>query len=197
MDSTTQFLFGEPMGCLAQATLPSTIVELINSFEMSMSCAYRRTALGPLSYLDRNYSAEAELQHVVTTRRFVDNMINEALIRYNENKSSKIEDTIAQHKSLFEILMETTSFPAMRDHLVTTFGAARDTTGTLLSQMWYEVSRHPDVFTKLKTEVGSVLQGQLPTADSLKKLPYMDQVMKETLRLWSPVPVTMRIANKV
>jgi cytochrome P450 len=49
----------------------------------------------------------------------------------------------------------------------------------------------------LKTEVGSVLQGQLPTADSLKKLPYMDQVMKETLRLWSPVPVTMRIANKV
>ena len=197
MDSTTQFLFGEPIGCLDQQVLPSSILELVNSFETSMSCAYRRTALGSLSYLDRDYSAEVEQRHITRTRKFVDNMINEAVTKYKQKKAAKVGDSTAQHRCMFEMLMDTTNFAAMRDHIVTTFGAARDTTATLLSQLWFEVSRHPDVFSKMKAEVDSVLEGQIPTADSLKKLLYVDQVMKEALRLWSPAPITMRVANKV
>jgi cytochrome P450 len=197
MDSTTQFLFGKPRGGLAQRTQPDIVTEFVNSFEMAMNFAYQRTGLGFLIYLDRNYSQERERQHLARTRQFVDIMINEAVTKYIERKASKVEAGTDNHKSLLEMLMDSGGFPAMKDHIMAIFVAARDTTATLLSQLWFEVSRRPDVFSKMKNEVDSVLNGQLPTADTLRKLPYVDQVMKETLRLWPPMPTTIRVANKV
>jgi cytochrome P450 len=198
MDSTTQFLFGKPLGCLTREDQPREFTDLVNSFEMAMSGAYRHALLGALRFLDKNYNVAAERQHVAETRKFVDEMIRRAMVKYKEDKSLKLEKDKEEHKSLFEILMdESVSSSAIRDHIMTTFGAARDTTATFLSQLWFEVSRRPEVFSKLKSEVHSVLDGQLPTPDSLKKLAYLDQVMKETLRLWPPVPTTVRVANKV
>jgi cytochrome P450 len=197
MDSITQFLFGKPMGCLENEPQPNQFIELVNSFEMSMNGAYRRAVLGSLRFLDRGYSAAAERQHFAKTREFVDGMISEAMAKYNENKTLQPECQQEKHKFLFEILVNTTSPTAMRDHIMTTFGAARDTTATLLSQLWFEASRRPEIFSKMKSEVDSVLGGQLPAADTLKKLIYIDHVMKETLRLWPPGPTTMRVANKV
>jgi cytochrome P450 len=197
MDSTTQFLFGKPLGCLENEVQPREFVELVNSFEMAMRGAYQHAVLGVLRFLDRSYSAAAEQQHSAKTREFVDGMITKAMVRHNEKKASILDDDTEKHKFLFETLMNTTTPSAMRDHIMATFGAARDTTATLLSQLWFEVSRRPEIFSKMKKEIDSVLNGQLPAADSLKKLKYIDQVMKETLRLWPPVPTTMRVANEV
>lgn len=36
----------------------------------------------------------------------------------------------------------------------------------------------------------------MPTFDELNALPYLDAVMRETLRVYSPVPGTTRIAAK-
>jgi cytochrome P450 len=197
MDSTTQFLFGQPLGCLENKTQPSEIVELVNSFEHAANGGHRRCILGSLVFLDRSYSAAAERQYIAKTRVYVDEMISQAMTKYNKNKASKLNEDTETHKTLFEMLVNTTSPLALRDHIMTTLGAARDTTASFLSQLWLEVSRRPEIFSKMKSEVDSVFSGQLPTSDTLKKLTYINQVMNETLRVYPPAPITQRVANKV
>ncbi len=197
MDSTTQFLFGKPLGCLEKAIKPCELVEFVHSFETALSDAYQRAVLGSLRFLDRNYSAVAEQHHSAKTREFVNGMITKAIAKSNGNKASALEPDTAKHKFLFETLMHTMSPSAMQDQIMATFMAARDTTAIFLSQLWFEVSRRPEIFSKMKNEVDCVLNGQLPTSDSIKRLTYIDQVMKETLRLWPPLPTTVRVANKV
>jgi cytochrome P450 len=197
MDSTTQFLFGLPLGCLENEIQPSEFIELVNSFEKAANGGHRRYILGSLVFLDRSYSGAAERQHIAKTRAYVDGMISQAMTKYNENKASKLDEDTEKHKSLFEMLVNTTSPLALRDHIMTTLGAARDTTASFLSQLWFEVSRRPEIFSKMKSEVDSIFNGQLPSSDTLKKLTYINQVMNETLRLYPPTPTTQRIANKV
>lgn len=36
----------------------------------------------------------------------------------------------------------------------------------------------------------------MPTYDELNSLPYLDAVIRETLRLWTPVPGTHRVATE-
>ncbi len=48
---------------------------------------------------------------------------------------------------------------------------------------------------KLRDELLSVSTDN-PTMDDLNNLPYLDAVVRETLRVHSPVPSTMRVATK-
>ncbi len=51
----------------------------------------------------------------------------------------------------------------------------------------YYLGKHPDVQKKLQEEVDSVLQGNLPTPETLNKLKYLKMTLQETLRLRSPL----------
>ncbi|KAG1824968.1 cytochrome P450 [Suillus variegatus] len=66
---------------------------------------------------------------------------------------------------------------------------------TTSSESWalIELSRHPDVQTRLREEL--LAFGPDPTYDQLKAhLPYLDAVVHETLRLHPPVPESTRLA---
>ncbi len=58
----------------------------------------------------------------------------------------------------------------------------------------YEMSQHPDVLAKLQQEVDSILQGSVPTSESIAKMKYMTMVINETLRLHPVAPVVRRQA---
>ena len=53
----------------------------------------------------------------------------------------------------------------------------------------------PEVQTKLREELLSI-DTETPSMDELMKLPYLDAVVRETLRAHSPVSNTLRIAMK-
>lgn len=59
--------------------------------------------------------------------------------------------------------------------------------------MWclYALSIHPDVQRKLREELLEV-PTENPSMDELNALPYLDMVVKETLRHHAPVPATNR-----
>lgn len=57
----------------------------------------------------------------------------------------------------------------------------------------FALTQAPHVQTKLRQELLS-LNTETPTMDELMALPYLDMVVRETLRVHAPVPFTVRQA---
>uniref|UniRef100_A0A670HVS7 Cholesterol 24-hydroxylase n=1 Tax=Podarcis muralis TaxID=64176 RepID=A0A670HVS7_PODMU len=85
----------------------------------------------------------------------------------------------------------------MLDNFVTFFVAGHDTTTTQLSFTIMELSRNPEVVAKLQAEVDDVIGVKRDIAyEDLGKLQCLSQVLKEALRLYSPVPTVPRWTRK-
>ncbi len=82
----------------------------------------------------------------------------------------------------------------LRDQLVTLFLAAHETSGSSLCWTHYLLSLHPKVRDAMQSEVADVLGGELPTSAELMTLPYLEQVINESLRLYSPIHSLSRVA---
>ena len=68
--------------------------------------------------------------------------------------------------------------------------AGRDTTASALSWVFWELTQHADVCERVVEEIDRVLQGESPTYDDVtNKMPYMQAVIKETMRLHPPIPM--------
>jgi len=72
----------------------------------------------------------------------------------------------------------------LRDELVTLMVAGLDTSAVTLTWLFYLLSRHPAVETRLWEEVDAVLGGQPPSFSDLPSLKYTEAVIKETMRLY-------------
>jgi len=84
----------------------------------------------------------------------------------------------------------------IRDQLLTMLIAGHDTSTALLSWALYLLGRHPDAMAKATAEAEAVLGEATPTPDQLRRLPYLDAVVKETLRLYPPIHVGNRMAGR-
>jgi cytochrome P450 len=78
----------------------------------------------------------------------------------------------------------------LRDEAVTLFIAGHETTAVTLTWAWYLLSQHPEVEAKLHAELEQVLNGRAPTVHD--QLPYTDMIIKETMRIYPPVPLVPR-----
>jgi cytochrome P450 len=76
----------------------------------------------------------------------------------------------------------------VRDEAVTLFLAGHETTANALTWTWYLLSQNPDVEAKLHEEVDRVLGGRLPILADMRQLEYTEMVLKESMRLYPPVP---------
>jgi cytochrome P450 len=82
---------------------------------------------------------------------------------------------------------ESMSDEHLRDELMTIFVAGHETTSTALAWTFYLLSKHPDVERRLRNDIAAVLGDQPPTLDCLPRLPLLEQVVKESMRLYPPI----------
>lgn len=83
----------------------------------------------------------------------------------------------------------------VRDQLMTAFLAGHETTASGLTWAGWVLASHPDIAQQAAREVDEVLQGRAPGFADLANLPFLGQVIKETLRMYSPASgVFMRYA---
>jgi cytochrome P450 len=82
----------------------------------------------------------------------------------------------------------------LRDELVTMFLAGHETTAIALSWSIILLSLNPQVRRNLQVEVDSVLRGRIPGAHDYNSLPYTAAVFQEAMRLYPPLPITVRQA---
>ena len=83
---------------------------------------------------------------------------------------------------------------AIRDELVTLFLAAYETTAAVLAWTLYLISTHRDVEARVKAELADVLGGALAGPDAAERLPYLYNVLRESLRLYPSIPIFGRAA---
>ncbi|CAN4085948.1 unnamed protein product [Withania somnifera] len=125
---------------------------------------------------------------------FLESVIEEHIIRNKKEEYRK-----GKTKDLVDVLLEIqngkeTGFPLHRDSLkaiiLDSFIAGVDTTYTTSEWIMAELLRHPRALKKLQNEVRGLGQGKAEiTEDDLGKMQYLKAVVKETLRIHSPVPL--------
>jgi cytochrome P450 len=82
----------------------------------------------------------------------------------------------------------------LRDETMTLFIAGHETTSQMLSWTWYALSQDPAIEERLYEELHGVLGGRPPEVADLQRLPYLQAVMNESLRLYPPAYILARMA---
>lgn len=80
------------------------------------------------------------------------------------------------------------------DNLMTFITAGHETTALGLSWTFDLLARHPDIESKVLTEIDTVTGGRSVTAEDVSKLIYTRQVFSESMRLYPPAPIITRTA---
>jgi Cytochrome P450 len=92
-------------------------------------------------------------------------------------------------------------YPSDRERVadVTTFLlAGHDTTGYQMSWIVIEISRHPSVLLKIRSELDLLITNNAPfTAQLLSQMKYLTMVIREGMRLWPVLPIgSNRVASR-
>lgn len=83
----------------------------------------------------------------------------------------------------------------IRDELKTLFLAGHETTGCCLAWTLYAIARDPDVRARLDAELAPLGDREI-TAEDINDLPYLRQVIDESMRLYTPIWMFPRDANE-
>jgi cytochrome P450 len=111
------------------------------------------------------------------------------------------EKNSVAHQDLLALLMDAMDEDGshmtpqqLHDETITLFIAGHETTSQMLSWTWYALSQNPQIAVRLREELTGVLSGRAPDGADLARLPYLQAVMNETLRLYPPAYITAREA---
>ncbi|KAL3471658.1 cytochrome P450 [Aspergillus californicus] len=78
---------------------------------------------------------------------------------------------------------------SIMDNLITFLIAGHETTSGLLSFVFYQLLKHPETYAKAQREVDEVIGQGVIEVGHLSKLPYINAVLRETLRLNATIPL--------
>ncbi len=83
----------------------------------------------------------------------------------------------------------------IRNELITLFMAAHENVATTLAWAWYLISQCPEVEQRLHDEIEGVLGQRTAVFGDVAQLHYTRAIIKETLRLYPPLPLLSREAS--
>ncbi|PSN75463.1 cytochrome P450 [Corynespora cassiicola Philippines] len=118
------------------------------------------------------------------------------------DKRRKLEKGARTDTDILSVAIESGGFTDedLVNQLMTFLAAGHETTASAVSWATYLLCRHPDVQKRLREELHTHLPalndptGQITSTD-IDKLAYLNAVLNETMRVFPPVPMTMREAE--
>ncbi|XP_004518433.1 cytochrome P450 4d2 isoform X2 [Ceratitis capitata] len=147
------------------------------------------------------------MQETAVMHKFTNAVIMERRAALEQKQTSSADepevDDVGSKKrmALLDVLLQAThdgtplSNDDIREEVDTFMFEGHDTTTSGISFCLYLISRHPDVQQKLVEEINDVIgtdKTRAITLHDLQELKYLESVIKESLRLYPPVPVIGR-----
>ncbi|MFC6825023.1 cytochrome P450 [Halopelagius fulvigenes] len=124
-------------------------------------------------------------------RQTLDDVVAEIISERRENPGN---DVVSMLLSAADEEGNTLSDDQIHDEIITLLTAGHETTAVSLTYTTYLLSQHPNVERRLVAELDEVLDGRPPTMADVPELTYTEQVVKESMRLYPPVPRIVREA---
>ena len=84
----------------------------------------------------------------------------------------------------------------LHDEVMTLFLAGHDTTAATMAWVLYLLAKAPDIEQRARDEVDAALGGGPPGLEDLPRLPLVDRIVKETLRLYPAIWMLGRVAEQ-
>lgn len=136
--------------------------------------------LGPWARILRNYSK-------------VRDQVYALIAEYRRNLAGR-EDILSLLLSAKDEEGNGLSDPEIMDQLVTIVFAGHETTAIALAWAFYELHRNPEVLARLRAELDTLYaaSGDAPDPEAIARLPFLEAVVNETLRLYPPVHILHR-----
>ncbi|KAF2019698.1 cytochrome P450 [Aaosphaeria arxii CBS 175.79] len=199
IDSATEFLFNHSTNSLRMVGQRDQVANeddiFARAFQTAQDDITVRTRLGFLSYFRKNKEAD-EANRIC--HEYVDKWVDEA-VRWREGRDRDAEKADAKvderYVFIHELAKQTKDKKQIRDELINILLAGRDTTASLLSNMFVYIAKDPRIWAKLREEVAP-LEGRLPTYEELRSFKYVKWCLNESLRVNPVVPANSRLATR-
>ncbi|KAK4497701.1 hypothetical protein PRZ48_010354 [Zasmidium cellare] len=151
---------------------------------------YSGAQLDRSALLPRSFRNDCKEVH-----KYVDRVVDEALKRHNEKDSGSDGD---RYVFLTELLKATQSPHELRSQLLNILLAGRDTTAGLLGWTFYYLALNPEIYARLRQSILSHFGTTTSsiTFETLKSCTYLQNTLRETLRLEPVVPENSRRATR-
>ncbi|KAK5662661.1 hypothetical protein OQA88_8577 [Cercophora sp. LCS_1] len=194
LDVATELLFGKSVYSLrAGIDQAGENKEFADSFNIAQEGLAKRFRLAPFHFV---YNPPEFRKACRRVHQFVENYIREQGFM-EESKANVSGDDDSASWFIRQVAQESATETDLRDQLLNVLLAGRDTTACCLSWTLRLLVRHPDAMIRLRREVKAVM-GDLtsPSRERIRAMPFLACVIKESLRLYPPVPLNNREAVK-
>ena len=183
LDITTKFLFGESVHSL-KAPKSANEQRFSEAFNTAQAVVPKRFRLQDTYWMIGGSEFRRACSDV---HKFADQLIDRDISR-GYGKSNGFMNELAG---------STADRVALRGQIIGLLVAGRDTTACLLTWTFFLLVRHPHVLKKLKEEIKKKCSDPATlTRTALREMSYLQNVLKETLRLYPSAPIDERKANK-
>ena len=188
MDSATEFLFGESTESLTKGSSAG----FAESFTRGQDFIANMSRWGAWAKL---FPANTQFKHDQKfVHDFVDYYVYKGLAKRDQLLTEKSNsEKPGRYVFIDELVRQTTDPIQIRSELLNILLAGRDTTASLLTNVWFVLSKRPDLWSKLQAEIAT-LDGEVPTFDQMKNLKFLKALLNESLRLHPVVPGNSREA---
>jgi cytochrome P450 len=175
----TKTLFGEDEGERGMALARMMQSWLLTMFSPMMLFRYDVPGTPYHRFLDLTHAIDRETVAMLRDKRARGaqggaDMLSTLLAARDEDGSALDEDELVGHTGVI-------------------FAAGHETSTNALAWTLFLLSQHPEVARDLEDELDAALRGAPPAVDDLARMPLLDAVVKESMRVLPPVPLHPRV----
>jgi len=180
IDTATEFLFNHSTNSLrmfGQEDEDNEDIIFGKAFNYAQDDIGTRSRYGFFDRFRKNQKGEEAIRICHT---YIEKFVDDALRFRKELDAEKRAGNQKDEKYYFiqEVAKQTQESKRIRDELINILLAGRDTTASLLSNMFFQLARRPEIYAKLREEVSS-LEGRTPTYEELRNLKYLKWCLNE------------------
>jgi cytochrome P450 len=177
MDVATAFFMGHSTCMLGETggTGVDKAQQFVDDYMLCSEEATKKMRLGPLSHFRFNSAAQRAKKRVF---QYVDEYIDRSLLFLCDEDDDNQKNAGGDFMQVLAASVDNRK--ALRDQVLHILLASRDTTASLLSNLFFMLAKKPGIYAKLREEVlDSALGTGIPTPGQLKDMRYLKWCVNE------------------